>query len=77
MRYRTIRDAARHFQMEDSGTAITEYRIRQLVVSGAVPSKNIGRKYLVTIEALEDYFSSPTPTVAKPVSKARQIYKIS
>lgn len=74
---RTIRDAAAWFKTRDPGTAITEYRIRQLVVSGTVPSVMVGRKYLVTIEALEEYFSTPTPSEIKPVSAARQVYKIS
>ena len=74
---RTIHDAAAWFKVRDPGTAITEYRIRQLVVSGAVPSVKVGRKYLVTIEALEEYFSTPTPSEIKSVSAARQVYKIS
>lgn len=74
---RTIRDAAAWFKTRDPGTAITEYRIRQLVVSGTVPSVKVGRKYLVTIEALEEYFSTPTPSEIKPISAARQVYKIS
>ena len=77
MRYRTIREAAAHYKEQDPGTAITEYRIRQLIVSGTVPSMKVGRKYLVTIEALEEYFNTPTPTKAKQVSTARQVYKIS
>ena len=74
---RTIREAAAWFKNRDPGTAITEYRIRQLVVSGTVPSMKVGRKYLVTIEALEEYFNTPTPSKAKQVSTARQVYKIS
>ena len=60
MRYRTIREAAAYFAMKDIFTAITEYRIRQLVVSGAVPSIRAGKKYLVTLEALEDYSTLPS-----------------
>lgn len=65
------------FHQCDPETAITEYRIRQLVVSGTVPSTKVGRKYLVTIEALENYFNTPTPIIAKPISTAQQVYKIS
>ena len=77
MQYRTIHSAALQFKMNDIFTAVTEYRIRQAVVSGAVPSKRAGKKYLVTIEALEEYFNTPTPSKAEQVSTARQVYKIS
>ena len=41
----------------DPNTALTEYAIRTLVRTGRVPSIRIGKKYLVTIEALEEYLT--------------------
>lgn len=74
---RTIREAAAWFRTHDPGTALTEYRIRRLVVSGAVPSVKAGRKYLVTVEALENYFSAPSPSDTRSASTARQVFQIS
>lgn len=74
--YRTIREAAAHFRQQDPNTAITEYRIRQLVVSGAVPSTRVGKKYLVTIEALEDYFRTPTPPISRQSSTGQQVWQL-
>ena len=54
---RTIKDAAAWFKGQDPGTALTETAIRTLVKNGTVPCARIGRKYLVTIEALEEYLS--------------------
>lgn len=51
VRTRTIREAAAYFQEADPHTCLTETAIR----TGAVSSARVGRKYLVTIEALEAY----------------------
>ena len=53
LRTRTIREAAIYFQANDPQTCLTETAIRTLLRTGAVPSARVGRKYLVTIEALE------------------------
>lgn len=55
VRTRTIREAAAYFQEADPQTCLTETAIRTLLRTGAVPSARVGRKYLVTIEALEAY----------------------
>lgn len=52
---RTIREAAVDFKERDPQTCLTETAIRTLVRSGQVPSVKVGKKYLVTIEALEEY----------------------
>ena len=54
---RTIKDAAAWFKAQDPGTALTETAIRRLVRSGEVPSARVGKKYIVSIEALEAYLS--------------------
>ena len=56
---RTIKEAAIYFKTQDPGTALTETAIRTLVRTGTVPSTRIGKKYLVTLEALEDYLAGP------------------
>lgn len=61
MRMRTITEAADYFREEDPQTALTKTAVRRLVVSGAVPSVRIGNKYLVSLEALEEYLRSPRP----------------
>lgn len=55
IRTRTIREAAAYFQEVDPHTCLTETAIRTLLRTGTVPSARVGRKYLVTIEALEAY----------------------
>ena len=58
---RTIKDAAAHFKNVDPQTALTEYAIRTLLRTGRVPCVRMGKKYLVTIEALEEYLASGQP----------------
>ena len=67
MQARTIREAASFFRESDPETCLTETAIRRLVRSGAVPSARVGRKYLVTVEALEAYLSG----TAAPQVKAQ------
>ncbi len=71
VRTRTIREAAAYFQKGDPQTSLTETAIRMLLRTGAVPRARVGRKYLVTIEALEAYLEGSVAP-EKPV-KARQI----
>lgn len=75
VRTRTIREAALHFQEADPHTCLTETAIRTLLRTGAVPSARIGRKYLVTIEALEAFLegSAGPEKPVKVTSKKWQI----
>ena len=70
LRTRTIREAAAYFQENAPQTCLTETAIRTLLRTGDVPSARVGRKYLVTIEALEAYLGgsvgSEKPVKARP-----------
>ena len=66
IRTRTIKDAATYFKSVDPQTALTEYAIRTLLRTGKVPCVRMGKKYLVTIEALEAYLASDDNTVVRP-----------
>ena len=55
IRTRTIREAAAYFKERDPNTCLTETAIRTLLRNGAVA--RVGKKYLVTIEALEIYLA--------------------
>lgn len=64
VRTRTIKEAAAYFREEDPQTSLTETAIRTLLRTGAVPSIRVGKKYLVTIEALEGYLTGEIEAVA-------------
>lgn len=73
IRTRTIREAAAYFRESDPQTCLTETAIRTLIRTGAVPSVRVGKKYLVTVEALEAYLMGRTgPTEALVPPKARK-----
>lgn len=73
VRTRTIKEAAAYFRETDPATSLTEAAIRTLIRTGAVPSVRVGKKYLVTVEALEAYLMGkigPIETLVSP--KARK-----
>lgn len=79
VRTRTIKEAAAYFREEDPQTCLTETAIRTLLRSGAVPSVRVGKKYLVSLEALEGYLVGeigPTEQENAPSSKASNIWQI-
>lgn len=59
MRMRTINEAHAELLTSDPGCCLTKTALRRLVVSGSVPSTRVGAKYLVSMEALEEYLSFP------------------
>lgn len=67
VRTRTIKEAVAYFHESDPQTSLTENAIRTLLRSGAVPSIRVGKKYLVSLEALEGYLTGEIAPI-KPSS---------
>jgi excisionase family DNA binding protein len=63
---RTISEAAAWFREQDPNTCLTVTAIRRLLRTGTVPSVRIGKKYLVTLEALESYLSGSDGNEGEP-----------
>ncbi len=79
VRTRTIREAAVYFREKDPQICLTETAIRTLLRTGAVPSVRVGRKYLVTVEALESYLTGeimPMVQMPSPQSKQNKVWQI-
>ena len=51
-KYRTINQAYECIKALDADTAITYHALRQLVVSGQMPSMRVGKKYLTDLDVL-------------------------
>ena len=64
MRMRTIREAFEYIATTDPETAITQYALRRLVISGEIPSVRIGNKYLVALEAIDEYLQGKQPPIS-------------
>lgn len=56
-RFRTIRAAYEEIKTADPGTALTEWRIRRLVVEGEIPSRRMGAKYIIDLDYLLRYLA--------------------
>lgn len=74
---RTIREAAAHFRTIDPQTSLTETAIRTLLRTGAVPSIRVGKKYLVSLEALESYLAGNCPLEQQPsLPSGKKVWRI-
>lgn len=59
-RMRTVHEAAKELRRIDENTAVTEYHIRQLALSGILPRVQAGRKMLINFDLLLEYLQNPT-----------------
>ena len=59
-RMRTVAEAAKELKAMDEHTAVTEYHIRQLALSGVLPRVQAGRKLLINFDLLLEYLQNPT-----------------
>ena len=59
-RMRTVAEAAKELKAIDEHTAVTEYHIRQLALSGVLPRVQAGRKLLINFDLLLEYLENPT-----------------
>lgn len=57
---RTVSEAAKELKRIDPNTAVTEYHIRQLALSGVLPRVKAGRKLLINLDTLIEYLTDPT-----------------
>lgn len=72
-RMRTVPEAAAEIKASDPNTAITEYHIRQLALSGVLPRVKAGRKLLINLDALIEYLTDPTADKFQvPINAAAQ-----
>jgi len=55
MRLRTQSEALRELRTKDPGSCLTAYALRQMVLSGRVPSVAVGRKRLVDMDTLPEH----------------------
>lgn len=75
LRMRTIDQLAAYVRELDPDTALTKTALRRLVIAGEIPSRKIGQKYLVSVEAVTEYLTgAPTMEVLPPqVGKIRPV----
>ena len=54
-RMRTIDETIRHLKENDPECRLTKWALREMVLSGRIPSNKVGKKRLINIERLEEY----------------------
>ena len=58
-RMRTVKEAVAELKALDEHTAVTEYHIRQLALSGVLPRVQAGKKLLINLDLLIEYLTNP------------------
>lgn len=54
-RIRTLAEAHKELLATDPACALTKTALRRLVVTGEIPARRVGTKYLVSMDAIERY----------------------
>lgn len=54
-RVRTIKKAYEEIRSADPNTCLTEHHIRQLAISGVIPCRKAGTRYLLDLDGLISY----------------------
>lgn len=60
-RMRTVAQAVEELKMLDENTAVTEYYVRQLAVTGTIERVKSGKKYLINLDSLIEHLSGKNP----------------
>jgi len=63
MRMRTKAEVMAYIREHDPDTALTPWALRSMVLTGKIPSVQVGRKRLIDLDTLDNYLS-PTPAPA-------------
>ena len=71
-RMRTAREAAAEIKAIDEHTAVTEWRIRELMRSGVLPKVKAGKKLLINLDTLFEYLENPTAAKFQPEPETAQ-----
>lgn len=76
-RMRTLDECFAEVKAMDEHTAISKYFIRQLAISGKIPTIMCGRKRLINLDALIEYISSCNSAANNNVIEYGNIRRIS
>ena len=55
---RTISETINELKMHDPGCQLTDWALRQMVKEGKIPYLSIGKKVLLSVEAVERYIDN-------------------
>lgn len=73
-RMRTVQQCAAFFKEQDPGCCIGEWCIRQLVNQGKIPVCRSGRRILINLDMLIDYFATGTADQETEPATVTRIY---
>lgn len=72
-RIRTLKEALEEIKLQDPGTALTPWRLRQMVLEGQIPAFTAGNKYLIDLDKLNSYLENPQIVQVNDVTDINRI----
>jgi excisionase family DNA binding protein len=66
-RMRTLDECVKELHEIDNNTAVSKYFIRQLAITGVIPTVMVGKKRLINLDGLIEYLNNPQP-IEQPVT---------
>ena len=75
-RMRTLDEAYNELKQLDGNTAVSKYFIRQLALSGKIPTVMCGRKRLLNFDGLLAYLNGTAPSTAEQTPRLVGVYPI-
>jgi len=73
VRLRLLDEVIPEIKKVDPDTALTKNAVRQMGISGIVPTVSAGRKRLYNLDALLEYLSNPSQVQPKNCSNIRAV----
>lgn len=71
-RMRTIQEAYKTIKESDPETALSPHAIRRMVLQKTIPFIQSGNKYLINLDALEEFLNA-APSPVEPTNAIRRI----
>lgn len=76
-RMRMMKEAFEEIKQIDPNTALSQHALRKMIISGDIPSIRIGSRYLINLDDLEEFLSTPTYKGKSDETPTNGIRKIS
>ena len=61
LRMRLLKEAYSEIKANDPHTALSFYSLKRMVLSGQIPHIRVGSRYLINMDLLNEYLTTPHP----------------
>lgn len=75
-RMRTISQTMDYLKQKDPGSAVSEWWLRQNLKAGKIKHHRAGNKFLINLDALEEFLRNPPEEAAQETHRYGQLRRI-